>query len=251
MPNPPKERRQSRASKWWRLPFALRGDRDFLPDEDEDGIAQLKLDEERRLMYVGVTRAKRRLVLSRRLVLLGQQGAQAAVGLLGGGARHRARDGCATSCECPDENPHPESGSRRRGRASRDATRAATRRRSRASSPSSSACGRSRQRRPRAAPWRRPTTLSVTALLTFVRDEDEFFWRYVRRVPSPPSPAAQLGIERAPPHRGARARRRPGRRRATRRSATTSTRASAAATPSGVVSRSSCGRTSWRAASRR
>ena len=35
----------------------------------------------------------------------------------------------------------------------------------------------------------------MTAFLTFVRDPEEFFWRYVRRVPSPPSPAAQLGIE--------------------------------------------------------
>ena len=50
-------------------------------------------------------------------------------------------------------------------------------------------------RRPRAAVWRPPSTLSVTAFLTFVRDPEEFFWRYVRRVPSPPSPAAQLGIK--------------------------------------------------------
>jgi RecB family exonuclease len=43
--------------------------------------------------------------------------------------------------------------------------------------------------------WRPPSTLSVTAFLTFMRDPDEFFWRYVRRVPEPPSPAAQLGLE--------------------------------------------------------
>src|SRR5439155_8889124 len=49
--------------------------------------------------------------------------------------------------------------------------------------------------RPRAAAWQPPATLSVTAFLTFVRDPDEFFWRYVRRVPSPPSPAARLGVE--------------------------------------------------------
>ena len=49
--------------------------------------------------------------------------------------------------------------------------------------------------RPRAARWRCPSVMSVTALLTFLRDEEEFYWRYVRRVPMPPSPAAQLGIE--------------------------------------------------------
>lgn len=36
---------------------------------------------------------------------------------------------------------------------------------------------------------------SVTAFLTFIHDPVEFFWRYVRRVPEPPSPAARLGNE--------------------------------------------------------
>jgi DNA helicase-2/ATP-dependent DNA helicase PcrA len=35
----------------------------------------------------------------------------------------------------------------------------------------------------------------VTALLTFLRDPEEFFWRYVRRTPAPPAPAAQVGID--------------------------------------------------------
>jgi hypothetical protein len=43
--------------------------------------------------------------------------------------------------------------------------------------------------------WSVPSTLSVTAFLTFVQDPDEFFRRYVRRVPAPPSPAANLGTE--------------------------------------------------------
>ena len=38
-----------------------------------------------------------------------------------------------------------------------------------------------------------PSTLSVTAFLTFVRDPDEFFRRYVRRVPSPPSSGREAG----------------------------------------------------------
>ena len=50
-------------------------------------------------------------------------------------------------------------------------------------------------KQPPAPEWRAPSTLSVTAFLTFVRDPDEFFRRYVRRVPSPPSPAAKLGTE--------------------------------------------------------
>ena len=53
----------------------------------------------------------------------------------------------------------------------------------------------SEAQQPLAQQWRVPSTLSVTAFLTFVRDRDEFLRRYVRRVPSPPSPAAQLGTE--------------------------------------------------------
>src|SRR5262249_541713 len=49
--------------------------------------------------------------------------------------------------------------------------------------------------RPAGSVWHPPSTLSVTAFLILVRDPEEFFWRYVRRVPSPPSPAAQLGVE--------------------------------------------------------
>src|SRR5205814_1181321 len=53
----------------------------------------------------------------------------------------------------------------------------------------------SEERTPLVPAWQAPSTVSVTAFLTFVRDPDEFFWRYVRRVPSPPTPAAKLGIE--------------------------------------------------------
>ena len=53
----------------------------------------------------------------------------------------------------------------------------------------------SEAQQPLAQQWRVPSTLSVTAFLAFVRDRDEFFRRYVRRVPSPPSPAAKLGTE--------------------------------------------------------
>src|SRR5262249_4829289 len=49
--------------------------------------------------------------------------------------------------------------------------------------------------RPVGAVWHCSSTLSVTSFLTFVRDPEEFFWRYVRRVPAAPSPAAQLGVE--------------------------------------------------------
>ncbi len=145
-------------------------------------------------MYVAVTRAKRRLVLSRAWFFWGNKSSRAPSVFwdeaLDTGLVRRARGGGVPARE-------PASGVGRDGAAGarRRASACATRRRSRASSRSSSACGRCDIAVPRAAPWRCPSTLSVTALLTFIRDEDEFFWRYVRRAPSPPSPAAQLGIE--------------------------------------------------------
>jgi DNA helicase-2/ATP-dependent DNA helicase PcrA len=96
---------------------------------------------------------------------------------------------------CPDENPHPEGSG------------IADRARVLAPSPLPDPAAIARiepelahlelveSTRPRAARWRCPSVISVTALLTFLRDEEEFYWRYVRRVPAPPSPAAQLGIE--------------------------------------------------------
>ncbi len=96
---------------------------------------------------------------------------------------------------CPEENPHPE------GSGVADRVRAVV------PSPQPDPAEIARIEpvlerleqiqlaRPKAAHWRCPSVISVTALLTFLRDEEEFYWRYVRRVPMPPSPAAQLGIE--------------------------------------------------------
>ncbi len=96
---------------------------------------------------------------------------------------------------CPEENPHPEgSGVADRARAvvpltSPDPAEIAR------IEPVLERLEQVQRARPKAARWRCPSVISVTALLTFLRDEEEFYWRYVRRVPMPPSPAAQLGIE--------------------------------------------------------
>ena len=144
-------------------------------------------------MYVGITRARRRLVLSRAWYYRDNIGPKEpspfwdealATGLV-----------AAESVDCPPENPYPVG-----VEAQPDPERAS-------SAPPADPAEVARleaelerlreveAKQPPAPEWRVPTTLSVTAFLTFVRDPDEFFRRYVRRVPSPPSPAAKLGTE--------------------------------------------------------
>ena len=137
-------------------------------------------------MYVGITRARRRLVLSRAWYYRDNIGAKEpspfweealATGLVDE----------AASIDCPPDEPAPlgaELRSPTRPRRSSD-PHADQRRRS-SSRPSSSACASWRRKQPPVPEWRAPSTLSVTAFLTFVRDPEEFFWRYVRR--SPPRP---------------------------------------------------------------
>ncbi len=182
------------AESWFRLPFELRGDAAYLPPEEKDAIKAMKLEEERRLMYVGMTRAKRRLVLSRAWFYGENKNAQVpsifweealATGLV---------QPSGEQVECPEVNPFAGA-----------VAGAAEPPRFEPPPPDPAEIARLEPelerlraveaRRPRAAAWRCPPVLSVTAFLTFARDEDEFFWRHVRRVPSPPSPAAQLGIE--------------------------------------------------------
>ena len=141
-------------------------------------------------MYVGATRARHRLVLSRAHYYWDNKKAKAASPFWEEALPFMDP---VEECAEPDENPHPVAEtaqvSRRRLDVVREeaeieriegelvdlrATEAAL---------------------PRAAAWRPPSALSVTAFLTFLRDEEEFFWRYVRRVPAPPSPAAELGVE--------------------------------------------------------
>ncbi len=180
---------------WWRLPFDLRGDREFLPPPTKEGLERLRLEEERRLLYVAVTRARRRLVLSRAWYYGDNVRARAPSPLW-----EELRRGGLVPIEPgwelpPDANPHPlgvraEVG-RREGRPVRPLP------------PSELAGLEADYRRlrelertqPSAARWRPPAAVSVTALLTFLRDPEEFFRRYVRRVPAPPAPAAELGLD--------------------------------------------------------
>ena len=181
--------------RWERLPFELRGDRQFLPPPPttKEQLAELRDEEERRLMYVGVTRARRRLVLSRSWYYRDNVRSKEpspfweealATGLV-----------AAQTVECPPENPYPvgvDSQPDPGKRFERPPTDPAEVARLEAE------LERLREveaKQPPASEWRVPSTLSVTAFLTFVRDSDEFFRRYVRRVPSPPSPAAKLGSE--------------------------------------------------------
>jgi ATP-dependent DNA helicase UvrD/PcrA len=180
------------AEKWWRVPFELRGDHDFLPAQTKAGLEQLRNDEERRLMYVGITRAKQRLVLSRAWFY---------------GANVRAKLPSVfwdealpfadrlDEVDCPPVNPHPlgieepPAGPSGFVPLTKDPVEIAR------IEPELEHLRALESERPASIAWRPPSTLSVTAFLTFMRDPDQFFWRYVRPVPSPPSPAAQLGVE--------------------------------------------------------
>jgi DNA helicase II / ATP-dependent DNA helicase PcrA len=189
---PSEKSSDSPAEKWWRVPFELRGDRDFLPPETKAGLEQLRDEEERRLMYVGITRAKRWLVLSRAWYYADN-------------VRPKAPSVFWQEAEpffdhldhvdCPETNPHPLGVGQP---PAEPQTFAPLTRDEEAIVRIESEYARLQEVEtgvPTAAAWRAPSALSVTAFLTFVRDPEEFFWRYVRRIPSPPSPAATLGIE--------------------------------------------------------
>jgi ATP-dependent DNA helicase UvrD/PcrA len=181
--------------RWQRLPFELRGDRDFLPEPPttKQQLDRLRDEEERRLMYVGVTRARRRLVLSRAWYYRDNAGPKEPSPFWEEAVASELV--APREVPCPPENPQPlgieqpPEPERRFTPAPPDAAAIAR------IEPELERLRALEAEHPEAVVERVPTTLSVTAFLTFVRDPEEFFWRYVRRVPSPPSPAAKLGVE--------------------------------------------------------
>ena len=171
------------------------------------------------------------------------------------GTRRSRPGSCGTreTSTCPPENPHPggiepqpEPAARVRAPADRPGRDRAAR------GASWSACARWRRSSPRAAHWRVPSTLSVTAFLTFVRDPDEFFRRYVRRVPVAALAGREARNRAAPADRAPRARSRRRRRPAGgRRGAVRPRPRRAHGRRRHACQPSRCGRTSSRAASPR
>jgi DNA helicase II / ATP-dependent DNA helicase PcrA len=193
---PSEHQSENPAKCWQRLPFELRGDAAFLPAEEDDAIKAMKLDEERRLMYVGVTRARRRLVLSRAWFYWNNKTAKPPSIFWDEALETGLVQLTGDDVPCPEANPFAEAGEAVVEGAARvvpspppDPVEIAR------LEPVVERLRAVSLARPRAAKWHCPPVISVTAFLTFVRDEEEFYWRYVRRVPSPPSPAAKLGIE--------------------------------------------------------
>ena len=192
------------AERWWRLPFELRGDRDFLPRRDE-GRPRAAARRGGAAPHVrrhhprqAPARALARLVLRR---------------------QHQAEAPSTFWDEAPPDlvDMLESSTARRRTRTRSEPSRRLSRRGARsplAPDPTSDRAHRARaraaargSRRNRAATvWRPPSTLSVTAFLTFVRDPEEFFWRYVRRVPVAALAGRAARHRAAPPDRAARPR---------------------------------------------
>ena len=181
--------------RWERLPFELRGDRDFLPPAPttKADLDRLRDEEERRLMYVGITRTRHRLVLSRAWYYRDNIKPKAASPYWDEIAATELVT--LPEADCPAANPRSpgiEPAAQREQRLERPNPDPAELEHLEAELERLRTIESQHVPVP---PWRAPATLSVTAFLTFVRDPEEFYWRYVRRTPSPPSPAAQLGTE--------------------------------------------------------
>jgi DNA helicase-2/ATP-dependent DNA helicase PcrA len=160
-------------------------------DEIEDVIRTRRLDEEWRLLYVAVTRARRHLVLSAAHWYRGAAGPQGPSSFYEFVAGQP--DLVTERFRHPPAEVDPDVAAKQRRR---DAAARRYRRPVAASQPAQLALGDiGPPPAPPAPPRRAPSGLSVTGVVTYSRCPKQFYWTVVRPLPRRSSAAARIGTD--------------------------------------------------------